>query len=444
MYLSQPVLIFLLMTLSVTCVHSQTKLEKDLNTYLEVIAEKKSFSGEVLVAKGHMVLFHKATGLESLADSVKLEKGSTYRIASITKTFTGTLVALAQQRDKLAYTDPIGKYVPGLKKELAELTIHQLLTHTSGLPHNEGIQDYWSEKSTLEMSASQMISEINTLDLLFEPGTEMKYSSPGYYLLGTLIEKVYDGPYGEVLNEQILASLKTSGAGASDSDKLVAAYHLLQDKRVPAPHRNYSMLKGAGDMHATAEDLLKWGQSFYDQQLLNNVNMNTVLNADLTYAYGWFVDKKFPVKFYHGGGTWSYSSYLAIYPADEISIIILSNVSSLPVKSMGADIEKIVYDLPFKMPEVQVSVAVSEEDLERYSGTYASETSEMTLEIRKQGKALFAQIGTSPAFQIYPKGGHAFFGKKVEVTLNFQPDGSKIDGVKAERMGRVFVFKKRG
>lgn len=444
MHLLKITFIFLLITLSVTRLNSQTNLESDLNTYLEVIAAKKSFSGELLVARGDKVVFHKAIGMESVEDAVPLKKGATYRIASITKTFTGTLVTMAQQQGKLNFSDPIGKYVPNLSGKIENLTIHQLLTHTSGLPHNEGIQDYWLKKSKLDMSTNQVISEINKLDLLFEPGTEMKYSSPGYYLLGTLIEKVYGQSYQEVLTKKILAPLGMVDSGADNSDRLVKAYHLLQEKLMPAPYRHYSMLKGAGDMHATAEDLLKWSHSFYGTKLLSNSGIKTVLNRELTYAYGWFVGTENPVKFYHGGGTWGYSSYLVIYPAEEVSIIILSNVSSLPVKAIGADIEKIVYGLPFDMPVIEKSVEVAEADLERYEGTYLSETSEMRLEIKKNGRALFAKLGASPAFQIYPKGNDTFFGKKVEVTMTFEADGQGINGVKAERMGRTFAFKKRG
>ncbi len=437
------VLTLLLIWLNVNLLQSQTRLEKDLNAYLEVIVAKKSFSGEVLVTKGEEVLFHRAIGLASVEDATPLKVGDTYRIASITKTFTGTLVAMAQEQGKLAFPDPIGKYIPNLTKRMGFLTIHQLLTHTSGLPHNEGITDYWAKKSKLEMSTDQMIAEINRLELLFEPGKEMKYSSPGYYLLGTLVEKVFDQSYRQALEEQILKPLGMTGSGATDSDQLVEAWHLLQEKRLPAPYRNYSMLKGAGDMYATAQDLQKWSQSFFETKLLGEEGLKTVLNDELKYAYGWFADTDTPAKFYHGGGTWGYSSYLAMYPADQISITILTNVSSLPMKGIGADIEKIVYGMPFTMPVLAEAVVLAAKDLEMYSGTYRSESSEMSLQIKRQGDALFAQIGGSPVFQIFPKGDHVFFGKKVEVEFTFQATGQAVGGVTAVRMGQKFIFKKR-
>lgn len=442
MYPLKIVIILLLTFLCSGLLHGQTRLETDLNTYLEVIAAKKSFSGELLVAQGDQVLFQKAIGMATIEGAIPLKTGETYRIASITKTFTATLVAMAEQQGKLVFSDPIGKYIPKLTEQIASLTIHQLLTHTSGLPHNEAIPDYWAKKSKLEMSTDQVIEEINELELLFEPGKEMKYSSPGYYLLGTLVEKVFDQPYPQALTAQILKPLGMTGSGANGSDQLVEAWHLLQEKRLPAPYRNYSMLKGAGDMHATAQDLWKWSRSFYQATLLGEKGLKTVLNDKLNYAYGWFTDAESPAKFYHGGGTWGYSSYLAIYPTDQISIIILTNVSSLPMKAIGADIEKLVYGMPFTMPVLEKAVVMKPEDLEIYSGAYRSETSEMSLQIQQQGSTLFAQIGGSPAFQIYPKGNHVFFGKKVEVEFTFQAVGKEVEGVVAARMGKNFVFKK--
>lgn len=442
MYLLKLASILLLTALSVTGLSAQTRLEKDLNTYLDVIAIKKSFSGEVLVAKGDQVIFRKALGHTTLDNLGLLTAAETYRIASVTKTFTGTLVAMAEEQGFLNYHDSIGKYIPELAKPAAGLTIHQLLTHTSGLPHNEGIENYWTEKSKKEMSVDQVISEINKLKPLFEPGAEMKYSSPGYYLLGVLIEQVYEKTYQQVLQNKILQPLSMVGSGADEPDKLVNSFHLLQEKRLPAPYRNYSMLKGAGDIYSTADDLFKWGRSFFSGGLLRENGLKTVLNPQLPYAYGWFVDVEGPLRFYHGGGTWGFSTYLAIYPEDEISIIVLSNVSSLPMKAIGVDIEKMVYDMPFEMPIVQEAIAIKEDVLDRYSGTYLSETSEMRLEVKRRGEALFAQIGGSPAFQIYPKGDHVFFGKKVEVEFTFQSDGKQIGGVAAERMGRTFTFKK--
>ncbi|MEX1013973.1 MAG: serine hydrolase, partial [Candidatus Paceibacterota bacterium] len=139
-----------------------------LESYLNAIHQKKGFSGEILVANGMNILFQETVGLTSYENNLELKKGAKYRIASITKTFTGTLIAIAQEERKLNVQDKAIDYVNGLSPKFKEITIEQLLTHKSGLPHNEAIKDYWLKKSKLQMTPEQVIIEINTLELLFK------------------------------------------------------------------------------------------------------------------------------------------------------------------------------------------------------------------------------------------------------------------------------------
>jgi len=140
--------ITLLFGLSLT-VKSQTKESLDvgkLDTYLKAIHLKKRFNGEILIAKGNNVVFQKSVGMASYENSVELKNGAKYLIASITKTFTGTLIAIAQEEQKITVQDKASNYLNGLSPKFKNITIGQLLIHTSGLPHNAGIKDYWRTK----------------------------------------------------------------------------------------------------------------------------------------------------------------------------------------------------------------------------------------------------------------------------------------------------------
>ncbi|CAN5478129.1 serine hydrolase domain-containing protein [soil metagenome] len=427
------------------------QLKKDLHTYIDVIRSKKGFSGEILVAKGENVIFRESVGLASVEHDLKLENGDKYRIASITKTFTGTLIAIAQAENKLNVEDKAGQYIEGLSDKFKDITIYQLLTHTSGLPHNEGIKDYWQVKSKLQLENEQVISEINDLDLLFPPGSKMSYSSLGYYLLADILEKVYQDDFQNILENKILKKLEMNETGAADTLKVIprmtAGYHLVTDDRlVVAPYRNYSMLKGAGDMYSSSTDLLKWSNSFFSGNLLNEKTkalMFTAKNSvEKNYGYGWFIKNEKPKKYYHGGGTWGYSSYIALYPEEKISIIVLSNVSTLPTESIAADIEKMVFGLPFEMPEKEKEILPDSIDLKIYSGNFISDSGKMKLNIIYTKNNLFAQLVGNPPFEIYPKGDHRFFGKKVELEITFEVKDDVVSGLNVERTGQIFHFKK--
>lgn len=450
--------ITLLFGLSLT-VQSQTKEFSDvvtLDTYLNAIHLEKGFSGEILVAKGNNIVYQKAVGMSSYENYVELKKGAKYRIASITKTFTGTLIAIAQEEQKLNVQDKANDYLNGLSPKFRAITIEQLLKHTSGLPHNEGIKDYWQTKSKLQMTTEQVIKEINTLDLLFEPGSQMHYSSLGYYVLASILEKVYKNSFENILKDKILKKLQMNETGIVDGLEIItqmaSGYHLItDDSLVVAPYRNYSMLKGAGDMYSTSTDLLKWNNSFFSNMLLSDKTKEIIFAQPTdsmpktgdSYGYGWYVNSKTPKKFYHGGGTWGYSTYTSIYSDEnKTSIIIVSNVSILPITNIASDVEKIVFGKPFQMPTID-KVSGKPVNLEMYSGDFITDENKMVLSIIKAENSLYAKLGGNPPFEIYPKGNHQFFGKKVDIKFTFEiNDANLVTGLSAEGMGKSFKFKK--
>ena len=457
-FTKQVVAITLLFGVSLT-VNSQTKKSLDvgtLDTYLHTIHLKKKFNGEILIAEGNTIVYQKSVGMASHENNVELKNGAKYRIASITKTFTGTLVAIAQEEQKLNVQDKASDYLKDLSPKFKNITIGQLLHHTSGLPHNEGIENYWQTKSKLQTTTKQMIEEINTLNLLFESGSQMQYSSLGYYLLASILEDVYKDSFENILKDKVLKTLQMNETGIVDDLKIIpqmaSGYHLItDDSLVVAPYRNYSMLKGAGDMYATATDLLKWNNSFFSNTLLSEKEKKMVFTKtknshpknDDSYGYGWYLSSDTPKKCYHGGGTWGYSTYTSLYPdSDKTSIIILSNVSTLPITNIASDVERMVFGKPFEMPTME-KVSEKPVNLEMYRGEFIAEENKMVLNIIQAENSLYAKLGGNPPFEIYPKGKHQFFGKKVEIEFTFAlNDADVVTSVTANGMGKSFQFKK--
>lgn len=425
-----------------------------LKSYINTIHLKMGFSGEILIAEGKNILFHEAIRTASYEHNIQLKKGAKYRIGSITKTFAGTLIALAQEEGKLNIKDKAINYIDDLAPKFKDITIEHLLSHTSGLPHNEGISDYWMTKSLLHITREQVLKEINSLATLSKPGSKMRYTSLGYYLLALILENVYKNSFYDLLKSKILDKLQMTSTGTVDNLKIIpqmaSGYHqVTDDSLVVAPYRNYTMLKGAGDMYSTATDLLKWNISF-----LSNTPLNEKINAALfvkqqgitltdsrKYHYGWYVNLEKPHKQYHGGGTWGYSTHTALYAEEKISIIILGNVSTLPISSIAEDVEKIVFRKPFQLPTIAV-ISKEPTNHDIYMGTFISDSNEMALSIFKVKNSVYAKLGNNPPFEIYPKGKHQFLGKKVEINFNFEVTDNTATGLSAEGMGKIFHFRK--
>ncbi|MFY0593958.1 serine hydrolase domain-containing protein [Roseivirga sp.] len=423
-----------------------------LQNYLEYLHSEKGFSGEILIAQNEDVQFHEAIGFASRSLKVPLAKGSKYNIASISKTFTGALIKIAEKEEKISLDDLAQKYLEHLGNQFKQVTIEQLLTHTSGIPHNEAIENYWQEKSRLSLPTEKVIHEINQLELLFRPGTKMKYSSLGYYLLASILEKTYQKPFQQLLDEKIYAKAGMSNTSSANTlaiiEGRVNGYHQLpNDSIVQAPYRNYSMLKGAGDQVSTAIDLLKWNNSFRKETLFNQADQVKIFNdqfRDKNYGYGWYTDYSGKdVNYYHGGGTWGYSSYNAFFPASGVSIIVLSNLSTLPMNAIAKQIETILNGEKLQLTTSHSKKVLPEIALQAYEGTYASSTSPMQMNVMFRDKQLFAQIQGRPGFLLTPTGKHKFLGKKIDIELEFNVVNGQTQGIIAKRMGQTYEFKKQ-
>jgi CubicO group peptidase (beta-lactamase class C family) len=445
-------LLLFLIQASLIIAYGQT-LKENLDKYLQIVNQKKQFSGELLVAKGNEIVFNGSIGLVSRDTKQPIRIGMVYRVASISKSFTAALIAMAKDEGKLAFENNVKSFIPGLSEKFKSITIDQLLCHTSGLPHNEGIKDYWLLKSKQALTDEQILEEINKTDLLFKPGTKMHYSSIGYCVLAMVVEAVYRDRFANVLANKILSPIRMTKTGTGDefSDKEnPLGYHAIKDDSVViAPYRNYSLLKGAGAMYSTANDLLRWTQSYFKGNLIRAETMATVVRegqiqreVNIAYGYGWYLNSTTPRKFYHGGGTWGYSSWLAYYPDDDVTIVILCNVSTLPMEAIGLDIERMVFDLPFEMPKIKTQVDSKRANNKLYVGNYVSDSGKMNVKIFNDSTDIYMQLSGNPPFQIYPQGDHRYFGKKVEIDVEFDVTSGVVNGLKAERMGQTFRFKK--
>lgn len=442
--------------------NSKPSWSSQLEIYLKTAQERLGFQGVCLVAQGDEILFQQALGKASIEFDVDMQKDHRFKIASISKSFTAFAVGQAQREGKLDFSDPISQYLPGLKGGgWNDITIHHLLTHTSGIPHHEGMKDYWEVRSRLRLAKSSILEAIRSMELSFAPGSDMLYSSPGYWLLAAILESVYEEEYAQVWENKIGQPLGLNASGLYQHEKilpkLTMGYHLLPgDHLISAPYRDFSGLKGGGDMYSTAEDLWLWDQfilrelkqpGFVQQAVQTKNAYATHRHEGTRYGYGWFIRPKKndrPTAYFHGGGTFGCSALSAIYPAEEMSIIILSNVSGLPIDMIWQNIEAIALGLPFEAFTKIESKPIDQEAMKKYEGSYQSSSSAQQLRVFIHEEALYAQLQGRPPFPLTSTDLHTFYGEKVGISFTFQLETDKqVTGLKAEGRGRSFRFEKK-
>ncbi len=446
--------------LSIRSIAQMQKVQTDLiDRYLSVQQQSIGFNGTVMIASNDSILYRRSLGKASLELDVPLSSDPVFRIASITKQFTAMLVVLAAEEHKLALGDQLSTYYPQLgQSDWSKITIRQLLTHTSGLPHNEGIADYWEKTSFLPLSDRQATDEIFKLKLLSVPGAKTHYSSPGYFVLASILEKIYHKSYGALLREKITAPLHMDHTGENTATALihgmVSPYHQLADRLIAAPHRDFALMKGSGNLYSTASDLLKWnnnlnGTRHFNKEVLDQLftiqNSQPVNGRSESYGYGWFLrrssnrERDFN---FTGGGTYGCSAISGYYPNAKISVVILSNISTLPVGEMQSSIESILFGDRFDMPVVHTPILMKASQLDQFQGTYTADNGHL-LAIFLKGEQLYAKMGQNPFFELYPSDSSVFFGKKVPVQIEFEkgPDNT-IHSLKANLKGQSTRFVK--
>jgi CubicO group peptidase (beta-lactamase class C family) len=182
---------------------AQDKAAK-IDDLMSLYHEYRQFNGSVLVAEHGQVIYKKGFGLATMEWNIPNTPETKFRLGSITKQFTAAVVLQLIEEGKLRLDGRICDYLPEYPKKSGELvTIHQLLTHTSGIPSYTGLPDFFEKMSRDPYSPMDFLKVFSGLDFEFEPGSKFRYNNSGYFLLGAIIEKVSGGSYEKVLQERI-------------------------------------------------------------------------------------------------------------------------------------------------------------------------------------------------------------------------------------------------
>ncbi len=316
-----------------------------LKNQIDSVFKKYQFNGSVAVFKDSVELYRRNQGLSDFRNQVKIDDYTIFAIGSVSKQFTAALILLEMEQGKLNVEDKVSKYLPEFRNNTYEnITIHQLLNHTSGL-------NVMGEK------------------LRFKGGTDFLYSNDGFNALGKVVEKVTGKPFDENMSELFKkAGMDHSFTGTSFKNRkenFAGAY--LGNSKVHAkvknmPERLDSKAIGipAGGVLSTIEDLHQWNNALYGGKILNNETLRKFeaksaerrhpIFGKMGYGYGIMANTGKPDAFFHSGYIKGSPSLNIFYPKTKTSVIILSNIAD-EEKGKGftfrphAEIKRITDDL---------------------------------------------------------------------------------------------------
>jgi CubicO group peptidase (beta-lactamase class C family) len=415
---------------------AQTADSAAVKERLEVVAKSytagNAFMGTVLVAEGDHILLNQGYGMADLEWNIPNAPEVKFRLGSLTKQFTATLILLLQQDGKLHIEDPVAKYLPDAPKSWEKITLTNLLGHTSGIPNFTNDKDF----AAWGMSPHTVAEEIaffSNKPLEFEPGSKFSYSNSNYEVLGAVIEKVSGEKYGDLLRKRIFQPLGMQDTGL-DTDELILpkraqGYSPSKDGLVHARSESMTVPWAAGSIYSTTGDLLRWERALFGGKVLNDSSLAAMTTAGKgNYGLGVGVVQQSGVTvIQHGGGIEGFNTQLAYIPDRKITVVVLSNVNGAAPGAMGSQLVDVAMGKPVILASERKPVPIAKEALQKFTGVY-DVTPAFALTIAVSGDSLTVQGTKQPALPAMYQGaadGHPrFFIPQVNAEIEFLPDAT--------------------
>lgn len=324
---------------------------------LAVKNSSADFSGALIVYQGGATPFERyyALGLADVKSQTPFTEDTVVDIASITKQFTGAAIVRLESQKKLTTRDKLGQYIPGLKPHLSVISLHQLLTHTSGLTGATG-DDFEA------ISLTGLIKKLNRTPLSYQKGKH-HYSNLGYSLLAAVIEKVSGKTYDQYLNDEFFQPLGMTRTGyviPKFNDKDVAhGYDSYGDWGQPH-HKNWASdgpywnFRGNGGILSTVSDMYLWMKALQTDAVFSAVEKEKYFglhvkeypDTESYYGYGWVTEKLQDGKklIWHNGSNGVFTADVRYYPEDNLFYIIVGNRSDAQVWKLSEQIHEFILD----------------------------------------------------------------------------------------------------
>ncbi len=326
---------------------------------------KNGFSGSVLVSDGTSV-FNKCYGSPDRESKANCDERTAYDVGSVTKQFTGAAILKLEMQGKLSVEDRIDKYFDSAPADKKSITIHQLLTHSSGFPPAIG-DDYEA------LNREAFLKRAFSRKLNYKPGEKYDYSNVGYSVLAAIIEKVSGSSYEQFLHDKLFVPAKMTETGYTipkwKPEQIAIGYKGEQKWGRPTEKKwdlaaPYWNLLGNGGILSTTADLYKWHNALLSDKVLDKAakskyykrHIEEGKDAGTYYGYGWalFPTSRNTTLIAHNGGNGIFHCDFLRYTEEKVTIILLSNSMRREFESIPIEIAKSIFNRDH-MPTIKIN-----------------------------------------------------------------------------------------
>ena len=331
---------------------AQPGLAQKVDAYLQPLLRTNNFSGVVLVAKADRIVFQKGYGQASIEHHVPNSPSTVFQIASVSKPFTSAAIMLLKEQGKLDLHAPLNVVLPGYPGG-DRLTVHHLLTHTSGIPNINDFDDY-DDIQRRPQTPATLVALFKDKPLEFEPGARYSYSNSNYNLLALIIEKVSGRDYGGFLADSVIDKLDLRMTGHHGSAAQIvpngaAGYAPAGATGLErAAYVDWSVKTGNGSLFSDAAGVARFMHAVHAGRLLTPASLAASFTPHTpNVGYGWFLTNANNREIHHANGrSPGFAAQADHYVKDGVSVVVLSNT----YVSVTTDIARAVGALYFGEP----------------------------------------------------------------------------------------------
>lgn len=324
-----------------------------IDTLFTTFAKPEAPGASVMVIHQGKPVFARGYGLANLAQLVPCDRNTNFRLASVTKQFTAMAVLMLAERGKLLLDERLADFFPEFPAHGNQITVRQLLTHTSGLLDYE---DEIPQGTTLPVLDQDVLRILMRQDkTYFPPGAQYRYSNSGYALLALIVEQRSGQTFARFLKQNIFTPLKMTNTLAYEPGLSVVpnrAYgHSLVDGEFKRTDQSLtSSVLGDGGIYSSVTDLFKWDQALYTTKLVSRKTLQQAFTPATTtdkpgksYGFGWRIGKYRGLKeIAHSGETMGFRTRITRFPERKFTVIILANRSDVVLDELPLRIVDLV------------------------------------------------------------------------------------------------------
>lgn len=428
--------VFVATLFSVACAQSFNKERED--SLLNLLSEKNKAMGSLAVLHDGNIVYAKAIGYREINPKMPSGINTRYRIGSISKMFTATIIFQLIEQGRISLSTTLDKFYPSVPNA-SSITIGNMLSHRSGI-HNFTDDPKYMSYMQKPMSRDQMVSIIAANKPDFEPGAKTVYSNSNFVLLGYIVEDVTKKPYSEILKQVCSkAGLENTYYGKKTDlgDDECFSFQFASDW-VKQPETDMSIPHGAGAVVSTPSDLVKFIYALFNGKLVNESSLSTMKTIiDASLGMGMMQFPYYDKKVYgHGGAIDGFGSVVCYIPEDKVAFSYISNGAVYSTNDILFRTMNNYYGKYDKLPEFNV-FAVKPEELGKYTGMYSCPDVPIKVNIMTKEGKLFGQGTNQPEIQLEPIEKDTFKFEQAGIVMIFHPEQNTFT---LEQGGGKFTF----